>query len=411
MGDRLHRLDRRLRQDAVAEVHHVPACRPGRVRPLGEQDVHLALDPGDRGEQGGGVEVALEHRPRAGLREPGAHLRERLAPVDRQHVDRQLGEAGEQMGAAVEVIDQRHPGAGLAHGAEDPQHRRLGDRPPARQVEQAAPGVEQLERLGAGAHLAAQVRDGGPGEPVEQLREPRRIGPAPAEEVAEALRRPALDQVGRERPGGAREADQRHPGRRVVGRDGQRPPHRADGVEHVPQGLLDPGVPLVAEGPQGADPGAVAHRGGEDRPVAGREHQLGAHGFERQQDVGEQDGGVHAHQVDRLDGHLGRQLRGLAEGEEVHVLPHRPVLRQIAPGLAHHPHRPPLGRLAPAGAQEQVVHGQGGYQGFERALPAMPGRGARFSGRARGARRSRGWGLGRGGRPRSPARLPTGGQP
>ena len=74
------------------------------------------------------------------------------------------------------------------------------------------------------------------------------------------------------------------------------------------------------------------------------------------EDVAEDDRGVHAEDVHRLQRHLDGQLGRAHHREEVGALAHRAVLGQIAAGLAHHPHGRPLDRLAPAGAEEEIVH-------------------------------------------------------
>ena len=302
--------------------------------PLREQLGDAALDLGRRREEGGGVEVPLQ-----GLAgpHPPPHLRERLPPVDGQHLDRQLGEGGEEVGAAVEVVDERHAPAQAVEDGEDGRQR---DLPPAREVEQAPPGVEELDRLGAGRDLRAQVGERGAGEALEEAAQAFGVGPAPAEEVRELLRGAPFDQVGGERPGGAAEADHRHA---AV----ERAPYQPQRLEDVAKGLLDLRLAQALDGL------ASAHRLRENRAVAGGEDQLRAHRLERQQDVGEEDCRVHAEDVHRLHCDLGRQLRRLAQGQEVRPRPHRAVLRQVAPGLAHDPDRRPLGRLAAAGAEEE----------------------------------------------------------
>ena len=81
-----------------------------------------------------------------------------------------------------------------------------------------------------------------------------------------------------------------------------------------------------------------------------------AHGLRDDEDVAEDDRGVDAEQVHRLQRDLDGQLGRADHREEVGALPHRAILGQVAAGLAHHPHRRPLHGLAPAGAQEEIVH-------------------------------------------------------
>ena len=81
-----------------------------------------------------------------------------------------------------------------------------------------------------------------------------------------------------------------------------------------------------------------------------------AHGLRDDEDVAEDDRGVDAEQIHRLQGDLDGQLRRTHHGEEVGALPHRAILGEVAAGLAHHPDRGPLHGLALAGAEEEIVH-------------------------------------------------------
>ena len=93
---------------------------------------------------------------------------------------------------------------------------------------------------------------------------------------------------------------------------------------------------------------------GELRPRV--ERHLAAERFERQQDVREDDRGVEREAAQRLQRDLDRQLRRLAQREEVDLLTQRAVLRQVAAGLAHDPQRRAIDRLAPARPEEAIVH-------------------------------------------------------
>ncbi len=240
----------------------------------------------------------------------------------------------------MDVVDERHPAAQAVH---DLAQRRQRQAAPALGVEQTAPGVEQLQRLRAGLDLAAEVGERGVGDAVEQQREPFRVAVAPRQEMLEVTRAAAFHEIGRERPGSAAEADHRDLLRQLA-------PHQPERGEDVAQRLLD------VRQAQSRDVLAPPHRTRERRAVAAHELQLGAHRFEWQQDVGEQDGGVDAQACDGLQRRLGGELGSLAESQEIDPLPQRAILREIAAGLAHDPHRPALGRLAPAGPQEEVVH-------------------------------------------------------
>ncbi len=83
----------------------------------------------------------------------------------------------------------------------------------------------------------------------------------------------------------------------------------------------------------------------DHRALALGELEADAHGFERQQDVGEDDGRVDLVAPDRLDRHLGGELRRLAHFEKGVLCPDLAVFRQIPARLAHHPYRGAVHRL------------------------------------------------------------------
>jgi hypothetical protein len=96
----------------------------------------------------------------------------------------------------------------------------------------------------------------------------------------------------------------------------------------------------------------------DHRPLALRELEADAERLGHEQDVGEQDGGVHAELLDRLQRHLGGALRALAELEEAVTRAQGAVGRQVAPGLTHEPHGRVRRGLAARGAQKRCVFGR-----------------------------------------------------
>ena len=80
-----------------------------------------------------------------------------------------------------------------------------------------------------------------------------------------------------------------------------------------------------------------------------------AHGRQRHEDVGKQDGGVHVQAAHGLHRDLARQLRRPAAGEEVGLLAKRAIFGQVAAGLAHDPDRRAFDALLAAGARKQRV--------------------------------------------------------
>src|SRR5437773_2556842 len=104
--------------------------------------------------------------------------------------------------------------------------------------------------------------------------------------------RAALDGIARERERRAGEANERD----VRGKGTGREPHRVHHVREI-GGWLD--------ARQLEDLGRFMNRAGDVRSLAGREAEAEAEGLERQQDVGEENRGVHAQPLDRLEGDPG----------------------------------------------------------------------------------------------------------
>ena len=98
------------------------------------------------------------------------------------------------------------------------------------------------------------------------------------------------------------------------------------------------------------------HRIIDARPFAGGEAQLEAHRFDGQQQVGEDDGGIHVQNLDRLQRDGSGQVRALADFEDAVAGADLPVLAQIAARLAHEPYRANVGRSAPARIQKAACH-------------------------------------------------------
>ena len=77
-----------------------------------------------------------------------------------------------------------------------------------------------------------------------------------------------------------------------------------------------------------------------------------AHRLEREQEVGEQDGGVDLDAPDRLQRDLGGEVWRGTDVQERIPLPERPVLGHVTTGLPHEPDRGGIHRLAPAGLEK-----------------------------------------------------------
>ena len=152
----------------------------------------------------------------------------------------------------------------------------------------------------------------------------------------------ALDEVARQRERRSGEADERH----AISERGAR---TADRLEDEGEGLhriaLD----------QASDVGRGAHRAVDDWSFSLRELEAHVERLHDQQDVGKEDGGIHAELLDREHGHLGGERRA-TEVEESEPRPDRAILGKEAPGLPQKPHRRERHRPAAAGGKERV-HG------------------------------------------------------
>ena len=107
---------------------------------------------------------------------------------------------------------------------------------------------------------------------------------------------------------------------------------------------------------QAIDVGFAANGIFNRRTFAAHEVEGNAHGFERQQEIREQDGGVDVDAANRLQRDDGSQLGRTTNIEQGMACPDFAVLGHVAPRLTHEPHRRAIHRLAPAGAQKTVVH-------------------------------------------------------
>ena len=93
------------------------------------------------------------------------------------------------------------------------------------------------------------------------------------------------------------------------------------------------------------------------RPFALDELEPDAEWLEDEQDIREENGGVHAEPLDGLERHLGRGLRILAQLEEAVARAHRAVLGHVASGLAHEPNGRDRCRLPATGEEKRRCDG------------------------------------------------------
>src|SRR5581483_5500611 len=136
----------------------------------------------------------------------------------------------------------------------------------------------------------------------------------------------ARDDIGRDRPRRAAEADQRD--------------FRIEFAAHATQRFID--RLQSGEVSLRCEPRDLVRRIQriEPRAFANLEAHAAAECIRYHQDVGEDDRGIEAEAPDRLQGDLDGELRGEAEIEEAARFgADLAIFRQIAPGLAHHPER------------------------------------------------------------------------
>ena len=93
----------------------------------------------------------------------------------------------------------------------------------------------------------------------------------------------------------------------------------------------------------------------DDGAFAGLELEVEAHGLERQQQVGKDDGGVDAEFFGGGDGDLGGDVGLLADFDQGVVLADVAVLLHVAAGLAQEPDGGAIDGLAQAGADKAAA--------------------------------------------------------
>ena len=195
----------------------------------------------------------------------------------------------------------------------------------------AGPGIEDLHRIGAGLELPHQIARRCLDQHVDQRGEGRgiAIGKQPRRRLVR--RSAAGDHVGRDRPGRAAEAEQRH--------------RRRQRRFHAPHGLIDRRQHLVIDvRRQPLKIGAILERVEQRSFAGGKRHRL-AERMRHDQNIREQNCGIEAEPPDRLQRYLGGKFRIEHKIEEAAGLfAQRAIFRQIAPGLAHQPDRRRLER-------------------------------------------------------------------
>src|SRR5207248_1740135 len=89
--------------------------------------------------------------------------------------------------------------------------------------------------------------------------------------------------------------------------------------------------------------------------------QLHSHCFGDDKNIGKNYRRVNSDDFDTLNRNFGRQLRGLAQRQEVDFLPDGTIFRQISAGLTHEPDGSAAGWKAEAGVEKQSGIGIGDW--------------------------------------------------
>ena len=327
-----------LGRDAVAQVEDVARV----VTEVVENAFHLGADRRRRRVQHRRVQVALQRHPVA---HPATGFADIDGPVQAQGVTAAVRHGFQPQPAVLGEQDHRHLAALVVadQTIDDALHVAQGKLRVGLRRQGAAPGVEDLHRLGAVADLGVQVVGDRAGQLVEQGMGQLRAAVDHALEVAEVLAGAAFHHIGGERPGAAGETDQRHPAVQLPA-DGA---HRA---HHIVQ------ITLRVRHRQRRDVLFGAHGLAEFRPLAGLEIQPQAHGVGDGEDVREQNRRVQRVTLQGLQGDLAGQFRVTAQVHEgTGFLAGGAVFGQVAAGLTHHPYRGAIHRLTGQGFQEAVV--------------------------------------------------------
>jgi hypothetical protein len=145
----------------------------------------------------------------------------------------------------------------------------------------------------------------------------------------------AFDHVAGHGEGRAHEADHRHLAR-------QRAHHLLDGLAHVTEFIgVGGGKRIHVVG--------GAHGVGDHRAFALFVFQFQAHRFDRQQQIRENNGGIHVQHLDGLQGHRGGQVRAFTDFQNAVLLANLAVLFHVPAGLPHEPHGSYVRGPPPAG--------------------------------------------------------------
>ena len=201
----------------------------------------------------------------------------------------------------------------------------------------ADPGVEELNRLGAGGHLRLEVAGHRGSKLAQQLVKGLWLGEHERLDLVECARGTALDQVAGQREWRAGEADDGN------GRLGD---HLANRGDDLRRSLL----PIRHSQP--VDVARAVDWMCNHRTHVLDELEVDAHAVQRQHDVGEHHRRIDSEPAHRLQSHLGAELRLGHDFGQRPALAHLAVLGQRTTRLAHQPYRCRIHRTPVRGIDE-----------------------------------------------------------
>ncbi len=335
VDERLDVVDGSLRNDAVSQVEDVARASgclvENRARTFGgdfagsakQKRVDVALD---------GVIVTNAF--------PG--IVERNAPIDTDDGTAGITLRFEERGGVGAEVNDGH--AGCFEVAEDVADVRRDVLAIVFGRKSAGPGIEELNGLHAGFDLSAKEAPNDLGDLAHELGEKRGVAPHQLFGV-KVIRGPsAFDEIAGDGERRAGKTDER-------GFSVEFTTDQADGLKYVVEAFFGVDDAEFFDGFTRAyglvNDGSFAFGKGERR----------AHGLEREEDVGEEDGGVHA-ETKGLQRDLEGELGSAAQFEERVFFAKCAVLGHVSACLAHEPHGGDVCFFAAASAQKPIEHGR-----------------------------------------------------
>ncbi len=319
----------------MTEVEHVAAAAACAHQDVLGSCLHQLPGP----EQRNRIEIAL-HASVETDAGPGAV--ELHPSVETDHVPTGIAHVCEQTRRPGPEVDRRH-----RDRAEHPSRVRGRELLIVSRREDSGPRVEQLNHVGPRLCLGRDIARKRRREPLHQRVPDGRLP------VHELLRPPevatpaSLDEIAADRERPAAKADERLFVWKLLAND----PDRLENVNERLGRIGNTKQPHVFEGAQRR----IDHRSDALHELDGHAHP--EHGRD---DVGKEHRGIDVVSPNRLERHLGAELRRLGDLEEAVPLAQCPVLGKRTPRLAHEPDRGALDDLAPAGADKEGL-GHGAY--------------------------------------------------